>query len=391
MVLLYGSGYTIHWPSKSFVTTGSLIVRVEPEDVTITVDGNSHTENPLRVIRLIPKPITVEISQEGYFTWEKMVDVTAKQSTFINTTLFKNMTAKQLLSSAATFAISPTGERTLLVNTKTQTVDLITESTTTSIAFPEGSAETTITWNPTGERAILGNSYLFSVSRPDEITALQTTDGERVEFVAWHEPRPWLAIVEDASGELQLFHTISKVIEEPYLPGTVTEENTTITENVVEYRGAEHSLPPGRYAYTVEHDNTLYIRNVSTQTMFAVTVDGVMALPFDAQQFETRDDILMFANTSEIWLKEGDDFSLLIRTSEPIEQTLIVEDTGYAAALINGQIRLIEFDGRDARNQFTLDTTYTYTDIALRDAETLLAKTAPHEDGTYHLVEFEIQ
>lgn len=402
MVLLYGSGYTIHLPSKSIVTTGTLLVRTEPQDTTVTVNGETHKDTPLRLTRQIPRPLSVTISKEGYFSWNKTVDIYPKQTTFITTALFANRPPVDIVATPSSIALAPNGTQALYLHPENQTLVRVTnEGEETVITLPATIIPDlyTILWNPTSERAVLipDNQeihpvYLYSTSRPDVLTPFITEDGKKLRFVQWHHPRPWLAVIKNQSEEHQLFHTISKVIEEPHLPERITENQTTITETTVHHAGNEYTLPPGRYVYLLEYENVAYIRNISTQTTYAVTETELRTLPFDVHTFSTSDSTLLFSNTAEVWIKKQDDsFSLLTRTSAPITKVFSVAETGYAALLINEEIVLIEFDGRDTRNQFTLDTTHAYQDMALLDETTILATTKTDQTGQQHLVRFVIQ
>lgn len=328
-VLLYGSGYTIHLPSRSVITTGSLLIRTEPADPTITVAGMVSTEaTPLRLTRLIPRRVSVRIEKEGYYPWEKQVDIVAKQTTFVTTVLFlKNEpVVLRQLASGAQDALSPDGE--LLLSFKPRqnllTVTLRNGVTdTVPIHAPFVPDRMRAWWNPDGTRTLLQfttasstatHSVFLSLARPLELSPSVESFGYRP--VRWSKQKPWLLEVTNPLNAPFVMHSLTHEIGNDVAPAAT----------------------PAR----------------------AFVMDDMQQSGADAKS------TTLFYNEHEVWYQDGvDQYSLLLRSSERVQRALPIPDAPFAAVLTDGGLQLIEYDARDGRNRHTLLPEKNIEDIAI--------------------------
>jgi len=93
-VVLFSQGFRFDWETKRVTQVGAFFFDVSPSRARISVDGTPIGETA-RFIgssltkNFLPKTYTVQISKEGYHTWEKNLEIKARQVTEAkNITLF---------------------------------------------------------------------------------------------------------------------------------------------------------------------------------------------------------------------------------------------------------------------------------------------------------------
>ena len=368
-ILTYGNGYTIDVKNRSIIATGSLLVKTTPRTSTVTINGKAEYDTPLRVTRIIPREVDVKIEKDGYFPWQKTLEVYPKSTTFVDTTLFtipEPHITQSFKKTEQTFLVP--GNSRMILFTERQPILTISDAGKLSkfpILLPFIPSEAEIFWSPDNQRAIirlssrargLSHDVLYSLARPDEIQELPQPE-RFLQFMYWDSAQPWVALVKDSAGQLARLNTISKKAELVRSLLTVEGNGFAIEDSVFTADGHDPlELPSGRYQYLVNHGGAHFVKNISNKTLLEVYNEEYIVLSFDADHY-THDGSggLLLYNDFELWHKTvGSPMTLLLRSSEPIDAVHSVNDTGYAAVLINGKISLLEYDGRGARNQFEL-------------------------------------
>ncbi|OGZ34639.1 MAG: hypothetical protein A2Y98_00025 [Candidatus Portnoybacteria bacterium RBG_19FT_COMBO_36_7] len=74
-VILYATGYSFDWENRHFFKTGSLFLRSLPSGAQIKIDGELSGKTPAYINRLNPDPYQIEVSKNGFFTWQKKLIV----------------------------------------------------------------------------------------------------------------------------------------------------------------------------------------------------------------------------------------------------------------------------------------------------------------------------
>lgn len=83
-LIFYGAGYRFDFKQKRLQRVGLLHITTDPENTTITVDGQSHpVPDELVLSSLRPKEYDIILSKEGYHPWYKRLEIAAGESTFI--------------------------------------------------------------------------------------------------------------------------------------------------------------------------------------------------------------------------------------------------------------------------------------------------------------------
>ncbi|MFH1575682.1 MAG: hypothetical protein ABIB55_01935 [Candidatus Nealsonbacteria bacterium] len=85
-IILYSQGYRFDFETKKIVQTGGLYFKVAQRSAQVYLNGNlkdttSIFTNSLLVENLLPKTYYIEISKDGYHSWQKTLEVREKQVT----------------------------------------------------------------------------------------------------------------------------------------------------------------------------------------------------------------------------------------------------------------------------------------------------------------------
>ena len=85
-IIFYSQGYRFDFATKKVVQTGGLYFKVSPRSTQVYLNGKlkdttSIFTNSSLVENLIPKTYAVEIKKDGYYSWQKTLEVREKQVT----------------------------------------------------------------------------------------------------------------------------------------------------------------------------------------------------------------------------------------------------------------------------------------------------------------------
>ena len=107
MIIFYSLGYRIDFENKKVVATGGIYVKANPLGAEITIDSRTDKKTNIFstyvfVQNLIPKKHSVTIKKDGYFEYQKTLDVKENEVTKLeHVTLFKKDLAFSLVPSDA--------------------------------------------------------------------------------------------------------------------------------------------------------------------------------------------------------------------------------------------------------------------------------------------------
>ena len=73
--ILYATGYSFDWQKKSLVKTGAFYLKSLPGNAKILIDGKNKKTTPRLVSRLVPKTYSVTIAKDGFYSWQKNLEI----------------------------------------------------------------------------------------------------------------------------------------------------------------------------------------------------------------------------------------------------------------------------------------------------------------------------
>ena len=121
LVVLYSQGYRIDWDSKKIIKTGGFYFNVWPAGAQIFLDGKFQKKtgflsNYVYIDNLKPKEYKIEIKKEGFFPWQKNLEI--KENLVINfNDIFlipENPKYTTLSQNTEDFFFSPDGRKVIL-------------------------------------------------------------------------------------------------------------------------------------------------------------------------------------------------------------------------------------------------------------------------------------
>jgi len=121
LVVFYCQGYRFDFQTNKVTKTGGIFLDVNPKQVEIYIDGElvKRTDSffgSVLIDNLLPKKYKVEVKKDGYFLWEKALEVKEKGVTEVkNIILFsQNQKFTSLSKTVESFWFSPDGKKIIL-------------------------------------------------------------------------------------------------------------------------------------------------------------------------------------------------------------------------------------------------------------------------------------
>jgi len=129
-IIAYSLGYRVDFEQREIVPTGGIYVRAYPQATEVIVDSKivekpGMFSNSVFVQNLLPKQHSVLIKKDGYFDYQKLLEVKEKEVTKIeNVTLFENnIVFESILENAEYFSLSPDKKNILAEGANTKSLD----------------------------------------------------------------------------------------------------------------------------------------------------------------------------------------------------------------------------------------------------------------------------
>ncbi|MBI4101657.1 MAG: PEGA domain-containing protein [Candidatus Nealsonbacteria bacterium] len=127
LAIFYSQGYRFDFANKKFTQTGGIFLKVFPRQADVYLDGKLAKKTDFffgsaLIENLLPKSYQVRVEKEGYFTWEKNLEVKEKEVTeekFITLIPEKN-NFETLSQNVDDFWVSPDGKKIILRESETQ-------------------------------------------------------------------------------------------------------------------------------------------------------------------------------------------------------------------------------------------------------------------------------
>ena len=189
-IVLYSMGYKIDFEKMEIIATGGIYIRTSPQASEVIIDTRT-PEKPkmfsdsVFVLDLIPKEHSVLIKKEGYFDYQKTIEVKEKEVTKLeNIVLFKkNLGIDILLRNVEHFFVSPDKNYILaeLSNTKSLNFEYFrTNSLNNKKTYSLALKNTTVSdliWSGNSDKALIKiqNSSGISYYLLDFSKEIQTT------------------------------------------------------------------------------------------------------------------------------------------------------------------------------------------------------------------------
>jgi len=104
-LVLYSQGYRIDWEEKKITQTGGIFIKVVPKQVDVYLNSKFKKKTDFffgsaLIENLIPREYRITVKKEGFYPWEKILEVKEKEVTSVtNIILFPENISFELLTS----------------------------------------------------------------------------------------------------------------------------------------------------------------------------------------------------------------------------------------------------------------------------------------------------
>jgi hypothetical protein len=344
-LIFYSLGYRFDFEKKKITKTGGIFIKALPKEVEVLIEGKTKKKTDpffgsLLIENLLPKKYKVRVEKEGYFPWEKELEVEEEKVTEVkNLILFpKDLNFYQILNGVDQFWILPNQKELVLKERE-------------------------------GEKWVL-KSYSLE-KKLKSYLASQDDFGRESEFLELNFGEPdQIEIAVKIKGEIKNF-----VLDLKKSPPQIKEKKEgKIPENAIcfkKFGGNFYFFDKSGYLFKREErlneeplnsienckleifdgliflesaGNLYFLREEKFEKIFE-NLKGIGAFP-DSKK------VAIFSDY-EIWIFENGKIEFLNRFSEKIEK-LYWFNENYLILLSGGKIKISELDKRDKINVYEL-------------------------------------
>jgi len=387
IVILYANGYELSLSQGRLVKTGMFILNTKPTGAKIFIDNKQQQvflnkifkkENfittPAKIKNIIPGEYTVKFEMEGYWPWEKKLNIYPGQSTYAeDVMLFKHKTPLKLIE-GSTKELYPSNDGKYLISSN-NSINVLNQSN--DQYSPLNIKAKNIEWSPYSDK-FLADHKIFDTSDLSLIVDLDKISSSSISNIKW-----------DKSDDNNIYFFKNKTLYRYDLNNKQINELLTISNDIIDY------FIKGNNAYFIDKNQvstTLTIYDINGKKQLrAINFPVFSQLKFINYQskplnlFDASNKILylidpmnvqpiigtiknvnnakwinentlLFFNNSEIYTFDlnSRNSNLLTRISEPIKDVFWHPSNNYIIYVTDKKINSFELDQRDKHNSIEL-------------------------------------
>ena len=399
LLTLYAAGYRYNFKKNKIEKTGILYIDSKPRDALIFINDKYEDKTPTRFTKLLPNIYYVKVEKEGYYPWQKELEVKSNLTTFAkNIILFKkNLPINIIEGEINIYTISPdqgkliysiikeNAEELRLLNLKNET-DLLIKSlnnrTYNELEF--------IAWSNSQNKAlikeIIGDFNKYLIVDIETLKTKELFDITRLNFgdVYWDDlddnylyglrkavlyqidlinnqtATLLSANISDFQVKNEEIYYITKLANESFLNKSILRDKTiTETEKIKLPSPSQFTLQPSTNNYLILMDkknNDFFIINKKSFSQQDISENII--LQDKAKKIVWSDDFknLLYYTDFEIWTfdVEAQQKNLITRFGDIINQVFWYPGNNYIIYLTKNTIKAIESFDQEFKNDIKL-------------------------------------
>jgi len=292
LTILYTSGYSFDLQKMALTQTGGIYLKSTPSGAQVALDGKANKTTPKLLPRLLPRQFNVSISQDGFYGWNKKLDVTAGLVT----------EARNIFLFPKQIDIQP------VQNNVTSTIYSFLSSFSQKEKFQQArqTASTTKAWT-------LKDDTIFYLSDNLALFKSDLNGISQTQLSKEGLPVDSYRIIVGGNG-----NQVMTLAQKGNL--YLLDNNGVLQKIGNQIKNAEFSSDNKKILMLADNEiNVLYLEDILIQ-------------PY----------------------KKAGDKELIIRSPQKISDAIFYPNNEYIAFAVNDQIKIIELDGRDQRNTVDL-------------------------------------
>jgi len=392
LVCLYAAGYQVG-NNFSVQKTGILVIKTEPTAATIYLENKTQKNlvdnllqtnkqsytTPNRIKNLLPGKYDIKLEKEGYWAWEKQLQIDPGQSIYIeNVNLFKNNLPTPLNNQQYSDLIpSPNGRMLLAIYQHGADIINLDDDTIKNISIATASVKTVFTkdnclWSPNNDAIILGQ-YLYDLSNTEQTRNINELTDDNLTNIKWnltdknHISYTSQSSLYDFNLDSKEKKLIAKDIStNDYLARGndlffLGRENDSIMLNVWDLSKNQSvrkiNLPNSDYTFINQDNNLINLLDKTHKALYLIDpfaeLKPIVEIINNVNSARwINSDKLIYANDYELWIYDAKNYYkvLLTRISEQITAVFPFTNENYLFYATENNINIMEMDSRDKYN-----------------------------------------
>lgn len=388
ILVLYTTGYRYNFQKRKIEQIGVLFLNTKPKEADLWLNNSPLSSNrPLRLSNLHPNYYLVRAEKEGYFTWQKNLEVKSKESTLAyDIALFKN-TAPLLFQKGAVagFQLSPSNSS--LITIKNNTVwlyDLENDKEEMIGVLPFVINQPAFQWSPNEEWVLIydlagQNCLIVEAGGQKKVRTWKNFDLGPLNSLSWAKNSQSIYAAAEIENnnfyEINFLKNSKKMLAEKVATGKEINGEIYFIKNAEEksilYRLRRSLLEKPLVELAVlpladykindqkndflslsDSQNQIYLIDLSDSQQPLLRLNGNKSVWGEG----TKNNFLYYYDKSEVWILDPETKKsyMLGRYDEEITKVLPLYDIPYFLLQLNNRLLLGELDDRDKRQFFTL-------------------------------------
>jgi hypothetical protein len=375
LIIIYTSGTLFDFRQKQTVSTGILSVQTKPDDAEVYLNGKSETTTPTSIRFLQPGEYEVGIKKDGYFPWQKRLEIKSGKVSWVSEKLpelhlVKQDTNPTIITSGVIdaayhndFIIALIGDTIELFSKNEKTISVIIKLPAVGQRIVTGShnqfvivtsAAGPIVVDLEAKSATLVAAFLETtiLGILDTQTILAQSSGDLFLYDLLNKKKiPLLSQVSSATISGNTIYAIQKegislVLRARQLNGYELDLGQIIAAPLPEFTNAELIVTNQKHIFVVD-SKILYRIN---ETLEPILYD-VLSWRYDEHRQS-----LLFKTSSELYYYDPIDSKsvLITRFNEPIHDPILEPSIGYIFFTQGTETVALELDNRDRQNRYGL-------------------------------------
>lgn len=382
LVMLYAAGYKFNSENRSIQKTGMLDIETSPKGALIHIDGKLQEKislaalvrkpeaitTPAKIKNLLPGEYLLKISSEGYWDWERKVNIYPGQAlNFEDIALVRKEMPMAVTGSGLAEALLSPGHNKYLFNIEggQQIFDIENESTTTLNNKPGE----VLAWSEGADKAIIG-SRVYSLSNgssaglpvgiPDNSLHLKfdQNDNSVLYYISGRSiyriglnGKSAEKIVDNASDDF-----IARGDEIMYISRTDNKVYLNFYSLALDNNSRKIELPfSQKYEFIESRKNLISLMDRERMALYIIDKNSfspiILSLNDVSKVDWINDNSFLYSNDFEIWGVDLNNRSkwLFTRLSQPITEALWHPDGKFIIFTSENTLNILDIDGPEKK------------------------------------------
>lgn len=379
IVLLYTAGYRYNFQKHKTEQVGVLFINTLPKETQIYINDNLADNNrPLRLANLRPNYYQVKVAKDGYYSWQKTLEVKSQASTLaFDIVLFKNQSSTIIREkNATTFSLSPNSESIALADSEGVWFKNLSEENEKLIWSTDGDKIESLIWNNDSKHLLIKKSEQFFVLNINEKAPVSINSFQpNLEQVIWGGNTTLYGLVNKKVLEISFKDKRAQTLSGGVDSFSFLDNNLYLTKNQLEKTAVYKynslnifnnklntlaNLPTANYQFQQIKNNWLsltdgqkiYLIDLANANQNILTLNGSSSYWGEG----SKNNYLYYSDKSELWIfdPEVKNSYMINRYENNINRLSPLYNIPYYALQQGQDILLSELDDRDQRQKITV-------------------------------------